>query len=585
MKKVIIALFLGASLVCNANGNAQYPELYKSHFIAAGYNFATKNFDLAEDNARYAIAIAESLNDSMLIAESYGRFGMLLYDMGKIIGANRNLSRSIRTFTSAGVKSKYFIPILENFLMVQQKSGTILETANNTYNVSEVFFDELSKCPDSSIHNTYRNGRLSVLQNNDTLSMARYMALYAIRLSRNMDLMDTPSLVHAGRTIDSAIYLFYKNTNNSVETYPLEYQQMKIYNKLGASPSTNLYGGIEIGSKGVKLSVTYVTTDPDGNYNYEIRFDTTINTDFISFTQQSFNNTLEAFGELRNLLINKFQISDADQYFAFSGGVVSQAERKQRKYEIARMQDSIRSLIGNPNKEITPLNPCEESRLSHLGIISKKNRFISTLLDIGSGNSKGGYFPDESGKFVCYNIEYGSKALGDLIRSDTIARFHKILLDSIALIKRNTIKPVLDAVSPIRNRANIVISGGVSWAIATIMKPESFSRAFVQISKDEILKFKTLLMNNYDELVSSPGNFLTKLSLENDRIKLKKQFKRIFDTFDQKTLLAGTELLTAILDNLSTGVKKEIYFARYAQVGWITGFIIKKLDEGNNNGN
>lgn len=52
----------------------------------------------------------------------------------------------------------------------------------------------------------------------------------------------------------------------------------------------------------------------------------------------------------------------------------------------------VRPVDMDPLVKITYINPVQESELSLLGIVPQKRRFTASQLDIGSGNTKGGYF-------------------------------------------------------------------------------------------------------------------------------------------------------------------------------------------------
>ena len=70
----------------------------------------------------------------------------------------------------------------------------------------------------------------------------------------------------------------------------------------------NLYAGIEVGSKGVKLSVIELKKNGQlGNSFFAVK-DTSVNTDFISFTQQTFDATLNGLTGLFQTANTTFNI-------------------------------------------------------------------------------------------------------------------------------------------------------------------------------------------------------------------------------------------------------------------------------------
>ncbi|RYG33228.1 MAG: hypothetical protein EOO01_33425, partial [Chitinophagaceae bacterium] len=74
-----------------------------------------------------------------------------------------------------------------------------------------------------------------------------------------------------------------------------------IYINVGAQNSSKislktgqLYSGIEVGSKGVKMSILEMSKETQKTGNYTVIKDTSVNTDFISFTEPTFTATLNA---------------------------------------------------------------------------------------------------------------------------------------------------------------------------------------------------------------------------------------------------------------------------------------------------
>ena len=59
--------------------------------------------------------------------------------------------------------------------------------------------------------------------------------------------------------------------------------------------NTDLYSGIEVGSKGVKMSLLEVGKNSKINGSFKILKDTSVNTDFISFSAPTFNATLKSY--------------------------------------------------------------------------------------------------------------------------------------------------------------------------------------------------------------------------------------------------------------------------------------------------
>src|SRR5258705_7176816 len=68
-----------------------------------------------------------------------------------------------------------------------------------------------------------------------------------------------------------------------------------------AFKASSVYAGIEVGSKGVKMSLLELGKDAKSTGSFTILKDTTVNTDFISFTPPTFSATLIGLSNLFNV--------------------------------------------------------------------------------------------------------------------------------------------------------------------------------------------------------------------------------------------------------------------------------------------
>ncbi len=59
-----------------------------------------------------------------------------------------------------------------------------------------------------------------------------------------------------------------------------------------------------------------------------------------------------------------------------------------------------------------------------------------------------------------------------------------------------------------------------------------------------------------------------------------KNLVRVLNTYDKKALLAGTIWLDELIKEVNTAnPSKKFIYAKYAYVGWISGYIIKKVTQ------
>ena len=122
----------------------------------------------------------------------------------------------------------------------------------------------------------------------------------------------------------------------------------------------------------------------------------------------------------------------------------------------------------------------------------------------------------------------------------------------------------------------IVLSGGICWAVATLMHPETIERTFVEITLEDVQRFKTKATNDYESLKDArQGLYLLNTQSSKDKFTL--EVKRVAKTFDQLEMIAGASLLeTLMLEFNISQTRKRYYLSRDGYIGWITGYIIRK---------
>jgi hypothetical protein len=172
-----------------------------------------------------------------------------------------------------------------------------------------------------------------------------------------------------------------------------------------------LYAGIEVGSKGVKMS--FVELDKNAAEDADLRIikDTSINTDFISFTQPTYQATLAALNSLYDVAVKQHRIPAANVFTAISSGVHVQAQKENKLNWIDQLIQAFRFRNNEPERKMTVISVRDEARLSHLGIVPESRRYNTFLIDIGSGNTKGGYFPyGNTNDFKLFQLTWGTKS-------------------------------------------------------------------------------------------------------------------------------------------------------------------------------
>ncbi|MBK9530674.1 MAG: tetratricopeptide repeat protein [Chitinophagaceae bacterium] len=336
------------------------------------------------------------------------------------------------------------------------------------------------------------------------------------------------------------------------------------------------YAGIEIGAKGIKLSIIDVKLSKDREYDYSLIMDTSINTDAAALSYQSEKETSEAIAFLWNILKTRHSIPSDKVHIVIASGLMQDLAKYNK---IEYFANVVRPKSLDPTVKITYITPEQESQLSLLGIVPQKHRFTTTQLDVGSGNTKGGYFAANK-TFVPVTFPLGTKSFQRLIESKTQGDLNEYVNKANEMWSDSLRRIVLDEFfikRDVRNRDIMYISGGVVWAIASLMHPESANTNYTEITARDIAEFRRMLVADYDKLINPDLSYIP--VPENAR-ECQKNINRVLKTYDRKALLAGTIWFDNLIQEINTiNPSKKFIYAKYAYVGWISGYIIKKVTQ------
>lgn len=338
----------------------------------------------------------------------------------------------------------------------------------------------------------------------------------------------------------------------------------------------DMYAGIEIGAKGIKLSVIEVKLSKDREYDYTLITDTSINTDAAALSYQSEKETYDAITVLWDLLKTRHQIPSNKVHIVISSGLMQELDKYNKVDYFANV---VRPKSLDPSIKITFITPEQEAQLSLLGIVPQKNRFTATQLDVGSGNTKGGYY-NAAKAFIPVTFPLGTKSFQRLIESKNEGDLNAYIKTAEDIWRDSLNRIVVNEFfikKEVRNRDLMYISGGVVWAMASLMHPESANTNYTEIAARDISEFRRLLISDYDKLINPDLSFITQ---PEQARSAQKNISRVLKTYDRKALLAGTIWFDNLINEVNTAnAAKKFIYVKYAYVGWISGYIIKKVTQ------
>jgi len=342
----------------------------------------------------------------------------------------------------------------------------------------------------------------------------------------------------------------------------------------GVRAQSSRHGGIEVGAKGVKATVLEVTPGKEG-LNSKQLFSKTANTTLSAlkdgkFREDAIEETGEEVEKFFNSMQKDFMVPTKNIYVVASSGLPKPPNR-----------DAFVKLIKEKTgKDLRTIDADTEVALTILGVVKPELRATSLLADIGSGNTKGGYLEKAASggepRLVAFSVPLGTVTFTAQVKKEGRDKF----VETAARLRETAlVKPIADAVAKnpgLTNRDRVYLSGGMVWALVTLLKPETVEESYVPITADDIEAFHKLVTK---DLTAFPRVDLDKVKDVKLRAQAGKDIARVADTFTPENLVAGSEILRALSSTLKFK-DKQVLFPRFGYVAWIQSYVEEQTTPG-----
>ncbi|WP_231956385.1 hypothetical protein [Posidoniimonas polymericola] len=329
------------------------------------------------------------------------------------------------------------------------------------------------------------------------------------------------------------------------------------------------FGGIEIGAKGVKWVAidlelgdlrNPVTIVASGDEN------TTLSAlGGASFHPGALRATIQTVGDFYHHLHEALHVPD-DQIFIVVSSGLPKAENLQA------LKDGIAEFTRHA---VDVLSVEEEVRLGICGLcIQEQDRLGDALvIDVGSGNTKGGYLVPAAFKkreaITTFELP-GTVTLTTAVQSiaaDRHVDFCQASLEARHSVLEPSISHQLQRHEDLESRRLVYMNGGVVWALATFLHPEMLEYANVPLRLDELHQIRETLRSANGEYPPVDASLLSAAVTE--------EISRAKQVFTPENLMAGSEILCALGENLSFE-DRAVYFVRNGRVAWLLGYVSAK---------
>jgi hypothetical protein len=332
----------------------------------------------------------------------------------------------------------------------------------------------------------------------------------------------------------------------------------------GNAAAAERRAAIEIGSKGVKMTVIELTAQSANPVTVlqSAAVNTTIAAGVVTtgtYSPDAIRETADAAGDLVKHARDEFGLGLEQIRVIGSSGLPRASNR-------GELVESVRRATGlGPMEFITP---AREVQLTIAGLVPNADWPKTALVDIGSGNTKGGFLRQD-GEVVSLGVPLGSVTFADRVTKDALG---KPFDEAVSLLRRALIEAPLTEQARLNpelmNRPTVFLSGGAPYAMTTLMHPGSILQPRVSFTSQDILRYRDRLRAS--PRVPSPD--FSAIDNPKTREAAEKEFGKVRDTFTRENLVAGAEIMDALASTLQLE-NKTLIFDRNGVTAWLRAIL------------
>jgi hypothetical protein len=357
----------------------------------------------------------------------------------------------------------------------------------------------------------------------------------------------------------------------------------------GTDNNLGRFGGVEIGSTGVKAIVLDFIRGDDGLPDFiaawkpkEINVSLgKLPADGLKFDPNAVTDAREAVKTFMAQMDEKYGLKKDKIFVVASSGVFSGFKTKEAAAEA-------KNTLTNEMKDVCTGLDCisvtDEAKYDIEASVPAKVRGETLLLDFGSGNIKGGFFED--GAFTNMSVDYGTKTFLAAVTKEAkkskapLPQLAEEVCDQLVVPK---LKEELDRKPSLNRPPRVVVLGGAVWAMATFTRPEAVGKSRIDLSPGDVGRFRALVRGCW----APPGEkdkatveremkekILASITEREAREKAEKAVNDVQKVFSPDQLVSAAELLRGVAAEYQFGTKQLLF--RNAAQAWLVGYLMKK---------
>lgn len=343
-----------------------------------------------------------------------------------------------------------------------------------------------------------------------------------------------------------------------------------------------IYGGIEVGAKGIKANVIGIVLTKQGEYKVNVKYTETDNNTNLALLHSGdmlSADKLDKAASTVKFYYDKLvseQNVQSDRIFVVGSSAVAAAKNAEmlKKKILAAFPADIPPAVDFTTSE-------KETEYDILGVVPDKRRFAAAIIDVGGGNTKlGCLLPEGEKASYSFALQYGSENLQALAKEEQKKGVD--FNNAAKNIVRTKIEPNLaaniDRSAALKSRKEIYVVGGAAWALATYLYPQASKETYISLNLADISKLRDMASLMYDKLVNPD---LAKINDAATKQQAEQEIKAAKETFNKENLTTASLLLATAANSLNAGATdKKFVFARNGLTAWVSGYAVQYIAEG-----
>jgi hypothetical protein len=285
-------------------------------------------------------------------------------------------------------------------------------------------------------------------------------------------------------------------------------------------------------------------------------------------------DSVKAVATLHARIRNNYKVAARNIFVAGSSGLFSAIRDKDDliKENKKTLSEAVEKAIGATMGFVSDQ---EEAELSVVGVVPRTQAAEAALIDVGSGNTKGGC-RGADGKLISFSVPFGTVSFASRVQAAARKTGATFAVQAVAVRDEElapALRKALASQKEISERTRIYLSGGAVWALTTFIHPGD-AAGYVELSAADIDAYEALLRGDANG-TASPD--LSALKNDDQRKTALAEAARVRKATTPEQMLAGAEILKGLSAELRwKDDGKRLYFARDAYLGWLLPYIAQQ---------